>query len=102
MDWKINVPVMKYARKSSISSSKKKGKNQQNDLYGANLEKWTPVEDSLILRAVETFGPNWNLLAHLLSNKHNSQSRSRTPKQVFDRYSMIKPSYKTSSSSPWM
>jgi len=103
VDWRIGVPT-KYTRKLGSSNNSRNRKNKDKfhaDLIGS--ERWTSSEDAMILRAIEMFGPNWNLVASLISNSSGPNCNvKRTPFQILERYNIIKAKYKTSNNTPWM
>jgi len=85
VDWRVQVPKLRKSQKKERSA-----------LMGLH---WTPWEDSAILRAVEVFGPNWDLVACLLSSPFGL---ARSTIQVFERYQKVRTENKSAAVSPWV
>ncbi|GBG30402.1 Helicase swr1 [Hondaea fermentalgiana] len=95
IDWGIQVPKVKARLKGA---QKKSGKSANDEDVG-DSESWTAWEDVAMLRAVEVFGPSWDLVQHLVSRP---LATPHSLQQVIDRYHFVRSKYKTAAAAPWI
>jgi len=97
VDWNIQVPKIKSRLKGSQKKSGKAANTTEDD--NITDSSWSSWEESALLRAVEVFGPNWNLVHNLLSSP---LSPVHSVQQIIDHYHTVRSRYKTASLSPWV